>query len=233
MYAQVAQNEKGAALVGSVKEKFGGVFKFLFFTCATIVTFSGVLSIVVAATNFRPAFDFVNYVFLTLFGLIMLVVDAPYDSPGLRSFRMAVFWYGLFMTRFVGRGVWYLFLASITVGALYDNDILPMLGCILGGYVAGVAAYSIFFGWKLSSNLEAVRKKIVEQGPDQWGAYIPPNGMSKIQFRDLAASLQAITFTEEELHYIVAAMSVDVRSDGLISREEFEDWVRGPDMLVL
>lgn len=62
MYAQVAQNEKGAALVGSVKEKFGGVFKFLFFTCATIVTFSGVLSIVVAATNFRPAFDFVNYV---------------------------------------------------------------------------------------------------------------------------------------------------------------------------
>eukprot|EP00392_Amoebophrya_sp_AT5.2_P002944 g2949.t1 len=188
MYAQVAQNEKGAALVGSVKEKFGGVFKFLFFTCATIVTFSGVLSIVVAATNFRPAFDFVNYVFLTLFGLIMLVVDAPYDSPGLRSFRMAVFWYGLFMTRFVGRGV---------------------------------------------CNLEAVRKKIVEQGPDQWGAYIPPNGMSKIQFRDLAASLQAITFTEEELHYIVAAMSVDVRSDGLISREEFEDWVRGPDMLVL
>ncbi|CAD7955021.1 unnamed protein product [Amoebophrya sp. A120] len=233
MYQQVATTEKGKELLEGVRGKFGGMFKFMFFTSASIVTFSGILSIVVAATNMRPPFDFINYVFLTIFGLIMMAMDAPNETPFLRGFRAALLYYALFMTRFVGRGIWYLFLGSITVGALYDNDILPALGWVLGGYIMGVASYSIFYGIKLSKNLEAVRKKILDQGPEQWGAYIPPNGMSKIQLRDLASALTTVTFKDEELNYIVAGMSMDFRDDGIISQDEFEAWVRGPDMLVL
>ena len=36
----------------------------------------------------------------------------------------------------------YLFLASMVVGALWDNDTLPFLGFILGAYVTAVAIYS-------------------------------------------------------------------------------------------
>ena len=37
-------------------------------------------------------------------------------------------------------------------------------------------------------------------------------------------------FTEEEQNYIVAALSFEVRADDVISRDEFEEWVRGPGM---
>ncbi|CAD7934912.1 unnamed protein product [Amoebophrya sp. A25] len=235
-YQRVSQSEKAAAataLIGKAQERFGGIFKLLFFTCACGVIASGIISIITAATSFAPPFDFINYVFLTIFGLLMFFIDLPYETPLLRGFRYAMFTYALFMTRFVGRGVWYLFLASMTVGALWDNNVLPFLGFILGAYIAAVAGYSIFYGWRLSKSLEGVRVKILEQGPEQWGAYIPPDGLSKVQFRDLAASLNGVTFTDEQLGYIVAAMSFDVRSDDIISREEFEEWVRGPSMIVL
>ena len=67
----------------------------------------------------------------------------------------------------------------------------------------------IVFGWKLSRNLEDVRKKILEQGPEQWGAYIPPNGMSKIQFRDLASSLNGISFFLNLVYHFCKFKSYD------------------------
>ena len=89
-----------------VAKKFGGRWKLLFFTCAACVFSAGILSIVVGLSEFSPPFDFVNYVYLTAFGLLMLVLDLPVDNLTIRDFKTGIFTYALFMTRFMGRGVW-------------------------------------------------------------------------------------------------------------------------------
>jgi len=124
-------------------------------------------------------------------------------------------------------------LSAMTIGSLWDNDVSPFLGFILGSYVGVIAIYSIIFGWNLSRKLEFLRMKIRSQGPDQWAAYVPPIGMTKVQFRDLGASLANIVFSEEELNYIVDGFSFSVRADDIISREEFEEWVTAPSMMIL
>lgn len=233
-YSPVSQNLKGAALAQETAKKFGGLWKLLFFSCATCTLAAGVISILVSLTGVLVApFDLINYVFLTLFGLIMIIVDFPVDNPAIRNFKYSLWHYALFMTRFLGRGFWYIFLSAMQFGTLFGNDLCPFLGFIMGGWTIAVAIYSIIYGAKLSMKVEGVRRKIREQGRDQWGAYIPPNGMSKQQFRDLAASLKNIVFTEEEMTYIVAAFSFEVRSDDIISRDEFEDWINAPGMMIL
>ena len=71
----------------------------------------------------------------------------------------------------------------MTVGALWDNEICPFLGFVLGLWVAGVAIYALLYGWNLSRKLDFLRQKIRAQGPDQWAAYVPPVGMTKVRFK--------------------------------------------------
>lgn len=216
-----------------VTRKFGGRWKLLFFTNAVSVTVAGVLSIIIGISSMAPPFDFINYCYLTLFGLLMLLIDLPIDNITIREFRICIFTYGLFMTRFVGRGVWYIFLSAMVFGSLWDNEISPFLGFILGGYILGVACYSLLFGYNMTRKLEYLRGKIRAQGPDNWSAYVPPVGMTKVQLRDLGASLANVVFTDEELTFIVDGFSFSVRSDDLVSREEFEEWVTSGTMMIL
>lgn len=96
-----------------------------------------------------------------------------------------------------------------------------------------VAIGAIYKGVRLSLMLEEVRKKVLEQGPEQWGAYIPPAGMTKNQFKEMAVALKGTVFTDEELSYIIAAFSFEVRADDIISREEFEEWCSMTSMTIL
>merc|ERR1712232_37764 len=114
-----------------------------------------------------------------MFGLMMLVIDFPKESTTIHNFKVTIFHYALFMTRFCGRGLWYTFLSAMIVGSLWDNGICPPLGFIMGGFVFAVGGYAIWTGWKLSKRLEHVREKIIKQGPEEWQAYIAPNGMSQ------------------------------------------------------
>ena len=58
--------------------------------------------------TFDAPFDFINYVYLTLFGLIMIIIDIPVSNPRIDNLRFFIFNYALFMTRFIGRGIWYI-----------------------------------------------------------------------------------------------------------------------------
>lgn len=223
----------GSQLHQDAAKKFGGVWKLIFFSCAACVTTAGVLSIVVGIGSMAAPFDFINYVYLTMFGVLMLIIDLPVDNLTIREFKILIFTYALFMTRFIGRGLWYLFLGAMVVGSLWDNNVSPFLGFILGGYLGLVAIWSVIYGWQLSRKLDFLRMKIRSQGPDQWAAYVPPVGMTKVQFRDLGASLANKFFSEEELNYIVEGFSFSVRADDIISREEFEEWVTSPTMMIL
>jgi len=224
---QAEMQAKGKEALEKAGKKFGGMWKMLFFVAAVCVIVAGVMSILSGIINLISPFDFINYAYLTAFGLMMLVIDFPIEHLVIRNVKMAIFHYALFMCRFVGRGIWYLFLSAMTVGALWDNEVSPFLGFFLGGYIFFLAIYCIVYGVNLSKKLERVRSKVLEQGPEQWGAYIPPSGMTKEQFRQLASSLTGINFTDEELTYIVNAFSFEVRADDVISREEFDEWARG------
>jgi hypothetical protein len=229
------QLTKGTAILENTGVKyFGGMWKMLFFTCAACVVAAGAMSIIHLAWAFASPWDFTNNIYLTLFGLLMLMLDFPLENhPIAVSVKKQVTQYALFMTRFTGRGIWYLFLASMVFGALWDNNISPFLGFVLSGYMVVVAIICIVVGARLSQRLEAVRQKVIRGGPEQWGAYIPPSGMTKAQFRDLAQSLNQERFSDEELNYIVAGMSQEVKTDDIISKEEFTEWSEASTGLVL
>lgn len=87
-------------------KKFGGVWPLLFFLCGCLVTVAGALSIMAGVMYLYPFFDFINFVALTGFGLLMVFLDAPVDIVYVRNVKFAVFHYALFLTRFIGRGIW-------------------------------------------------------------------------------------------------------------------------------
>ena len=96
---------KAQQLVQNAGKRFGGVWKLAFFLNSCCVLTCGILSIVGGAFALAPPFDFINYCFLTLFGLLMLIIDFPLENhPNVRLYKMVIFHYALFLTRFTGRG---------------------------------------------------------------------------------------------------------------------------------
>lgn len=198
--------------------------------CCTIA--AGVIGVIdLALLAFAP-FDLINEIYLLCFGLMMLIIDFPVPNAKITEFKLMIYKFFLFMTRFTGRGVWYLFLGTMIVASLWDLSIQPFLGFILGGYVVILGFASIFMGVSKSMKLERVRSAMLKRG----NAFelCPPQGLSPGGFNDMSNSTSGIRFTDEELHYIFDALSFTVRADDVVSKEEFAEWVRpGSKMLVL
>ena len=57
---------------------------------------------------FSP-FDVIIFSYLMVFGLVMVILDSPFQHPKIVAFREAISKFCLFLTRFIGRGVTYLF----------------------------------------------------------------------------------------------------------------------------
>merc|ERR1719335_1763726 len=162
----------------------------------------------------------------------MIVVDIPFEHPKIRETKLTIYKNLLFMTRFTGRGLWYLFLGTMIVASLWDLNISPFLGFILGGYVVILGFASIFMGVSKSMKLERVRSAMLKRG----NAFdlCPPQGLSPGAFNDMSNSMSGIRFTDEEIHYIFDALSFTVRADDVVSKEEFCEWARpGTKMTVL
>eukprot|EP00392_Amoebophrya_sp_AT5.2_P002982 g2987.t1 len=194
-------NQAGEKLDAFAAAKFGGLWKFLFFIGAA---------------------------YLLLFGVVMLIIDAPMDTHGLSELRFAIFRYLLFMTRFVGRGVWYLFLATMIWASLYNLGLDPVLGFVLTGIVGALGIISIYFGMTKSLRLEKMRKALCALGPAAVLDLCPARGLTLPEFNDLAKKhVSGMSFSAEELGYIAAALSFKVRSDDMISMEEFRAWTQG------
>eukprot|EP00397_Hematodinium_sp_SG-2012_P025575 GEMP01026732.1.p1 GENE.GEMP01026732.1~~GEMP01026732.1.p1 ORF type:complete len:267 (+),score=63.86 GEMP01026732.1:39-803(+) len=210
--------------------KFGGIWKLFFFTAAVCVTASAIVGFFASLAKGFSIFDVINQVYLFIFGVLMLVVDLPVDfTQRLVAAKMTIYKYLLFMTRFTGRGIWYLFLACMIIGSLCDNGLCEWLGVVLGLYVAAVGAASTFQGCMKSIKLERVRGR-VNGRINELAALLPPSGMTKDQFGAMSAELVADSkFTDEDLNYIVNALSCSTRSEEseCISRREFAEWTRG------
>eukprot|EP00397_Hematodinium_sp_SG-2012_P040916 GEMP01044939.1.p1 GENE.GEMP01044939.1~~GEMP01044939.1.p1 ORF type:complete len:259 (+),score=35.95 GEMP01044939.1:107-883(+) len=221
------QNTSLPATFANAGRRFGGIWKLFFFIAAACVIGASVVGFFAAVAEEVSIFDIINQIYLGIFGLLMLVIDFPLEHPKVVAIRLSIYKYLLFMTRFTGRGIWYLFLSCLIMGALFENGLCDFVGFVLGGYVAVVGLASTVKGILKSIKLERVRVR-VNQRINELAALVPPGGMTKDQFGAMATELVADSkFTDEDLNYIVNALSFTVRSDDVISRREFAEWTRG------
>jgi len=138
----------------------------------------------------------------------------------------------LFLTRFIGRGVFYLFLGCMVCGNLWDNDTVPFLGFIIFGFLTSVGICAIYYGMKLTKKLDTVRKALLNKGSVTPGI-VPPTGLPIAKFGELALKVQGIPFTPEELGYIANALSQSIHADDVITQTEFEFWLKNPTPVLI
>merc|ERR1739848_384984 len=92
-----------------------------FFLGAIDVFAAGVIAVVCMIIKIQPAmFTFTSELFLLVFGFIMLISDFPLNQCGRPdkwkmtvSMKKSIFKFMLFLTRFTGRGLWYMFLGTM------------------------------------------------------------------------------------------------------------------------
>uniref|UniRef100_A0A7S0BBR5 COPI associated protein n=1 Tax=Pyrodinium bahamense TaxID=73915 RepID=A0A7S0BBR5_9DINO len=214
-------------------------WKVLFFGGAVMTFASGIGCLVyeVSRVEWAPA-TLISDIFLFLFGGLMVVLDFPIRHPQkwLVNIRDNCYKFLLFMTRFMGRGVWYLFLSTLVFASLWDNQINWFLGGVFTAYLCCLGIAALVKGYMISSRLQSVREAIVSSGR---GAehYIArgQSGLSKEQFR---AMVEQVTnrhdlFTNDDLDYVINALSFTPYNDGQVSMEEAEYWLRpGPILMV-
>merc|ERR1740121_2693334 len=144
-------------------------WRYGFFGGAVLVTATSIGTATYWLTHlaFAPATFFFE-VFLLIFGILMLVLDfdIPHVQlhPHVKAVRAQIYKFGLFMTRFMGRGMWYLFLATLVFGALWDTGINWFLGMVCTAYLTVLGVLAMGKGFVMSNKLNQVRDSIARAG---------------------------------------------------------------------
>mmetsp|Transcript_14931 Transcript_14931/g.29444 ORF Transcript_14931/g.29444 Transcript_14931/m.29444 type:complete len:253 (-) Transcript_14931:50-808(-) len=214
-------------------------WKWLFFGGALIVFVTGISSVIFRFVKFewQPA-TLTTQAFLLVFGSLMMVLDFPIPHPHkqLVVLRDHCYKFMLFMTRFMGRGLWYLFLGTLVFQALWDYGLNWFFGFVFTFYLVLLGVGALFKGWRISTKLHQVREMIVNSGRET-GHFIgrEQNGLSKEQFRALVEQVtnQNDMFTNDELDYVINALSFTPYNDGQVSVEECEYWLQHGSMLLV
>lgn len=204
----------------------------LFFGGAVVTFGSGLIAVIYWVLKFTWApCTFMSEVFLLFLGLLMIVLDfpIPHPHPALIQVRDNAYKFVLFMTRFTGRGMWYLFLATLVFCALYDNPISPFLGVVCSLYLGLLGIAALAKGVMVSLRLESVRSRIKSSG--RHADHFFPKGassMSKEMFKRLVEEEigRNDQFTNDELDYVINALAFSPYHDGMITLDEFEYWLR-------
>eukprot|EP00747_Dinoflagellata_sp_TGD_P185206 gnl/TRDRNA2_/TRDRNA2_41623_c0_seq1.p1 gnl/TRDRNA2_/TRDRNA2_41623_c0~~gnl/TRDRNA2_/TRDRNA2_41623_c0_seq1.p1 ORF type:complete len:240 (-),score=36.35 gnl/TRDRNA2_/TRDRNA2_41623_c0_seq1:77-796(-) len=228
--AQAMQGRGGPG--GAVSIEKNMTWRLAFFVASVVTSVSGVVA--VFHMIFEPGlelFSFIVSIFLLFFGLVMLILDMPIQTqhPAAVAARRNVTKFFLFMNRFTGRGLWYMFLGTMIFHILFDANVAAWLGALLGTVVVLVGGVATYFGVMLSRKLDQVRLAIMSGPPPA----IPPQGFTKMMFRDLVASTTGqggVRFTDDELDYIVNALTYpksyfEDQGDPKIDPMDFQFWL--------
>merc|ERR1711935_1311649 len=166
--------------------------------------------------------SFTTVLFMFFFGFLQVVLDfpIPHPNPTLAAVRVNIYKFLLFLTRFTGRGIWYLFLGTMIFATLFDLKISYFFGICLGGYVGILGLVTLVFGIRLSQRLDQVRKALLHDDKPP-----PHNGYSTEGFRTLAQDVAKVDFTDDELAYIFNSLSFTPLNDGVITPEEYKQWL--------
>jgi len=223
--------------VGKSSQQESGIekrmsWKLLFFVAACCTVAAAVISITYLISNFEFApCSFLSEIFLLFFGCVMLALDIPIADPiaALGAIRFHTYKFMLFLTRFTGRGLWYVFLGTMIWGALWDLNISWFLGFSMGLYVILLGIVSMVYGFRLSFKLDNVRKALMDgssKPPD-----CPEGGFSKEQFKENVLAVHTSVgsptqFTDDEVDYIMNGLSFTATNDGLITMDEYWFWLQ-------
>lgn len=211
-------------------------WRLMFFVAALCTLAGGGIAVfdLVKTCISKPApMAFMSELFLVIFGIIMVVLDFPFGATSATAnmIRDSIYKYMLFLTRFTGRGLWYCFLGTMIFSALWDLDISWFLGLALGLYVILLGLLTMFKGIQLSMKLDMVRKQINDR--DVVHATCPEQGWSKQGFTELINSIDALKFNEDDIDYIVNALSFTPESTGVISKAEYTWWLSPGSMSIV
>lgn len=187
--------------------------------------------------TFAPATFFFE-MFLLMFGLMMLVLDTPVPHvqkhPHIQGVRFHIYKFALFMTRFWGRGMWYLFLATMVFGALWDTDINRFLGGFSTLYLTVLGIFAMAKGALMSHKLNRVRDRINDAGLAA-ERYVPSGSISMSQFKVVVESTtnEQELFNDDELAYVINALSFSPYNEGQVTLDEIKYWLApGPPLMV-
>jgi len=220
----------GAPMMGGGGQAVAGIaknmsWKFLFFGAACCTLASSIIAIIYMIITIKIApCSFTTVLFMLFFGLMQVVLDFPVPHPNqtLAWTRLNIYKFLLFLTRFTGRGIWYLFLGTMIFATLWDLKISYFFGICLGGYVGILGLVTLVFGVRLSQRLDQVRKALLHDDKPP-----PHGGYSTEGFRTLAQQVSSgkIEFTDDELTYVFNSLSFTASNDGVITPEEYKQWL--------
>ncbi len=77
------------------------------------------------------------------------------EHPRITEFKMGIYKFCLFLTRFIGRGIAYLFLGSMVCGNLWDYS-MGFLGFIIFGFLTVIGGAAIYKGFQITKKLDMV-----------------------------------------------------------------------------
>lgn len=226
----------GFGQMQAMSKKFPVKMNLMFFSAACCVLaagFIGTLDLLFTSGIFAPT-DLIDEIYLLFFGLIMFVLDAPLSFKLILEVKQHVYKYARFLTRFTGRGIWYIFLGTTTWATLWENSISKFLAVFLGFFVMGVGLFSAVMGYIKSRKLERVRYQVFQQKQAQkletlyraFAKSTPSVGLNKHEFNDLCVQLKGIQFEQEELTYVFNALTNGPRSEN-VTLEDLDEWCTG------
>lgn len=234
----------GQRIFLGLMKKFGGLWKLFFFSAALATITAAIISIVGCCFEGQPVFLFFTQIYLLLIGLALCIIDLPDFREGnepahFYKLHFAVNKYLMGFTRFIGRGLAFLFLSTMIYSALWNNNVFPSLGIILGGYVAFVGIVSIAVGFRRSHTLDrtrvALQRQVATKGEPYISMICPRGGLTGEQFKELALQFNGEKFNDEDIRYIMHALCNGVKRSPypVASYEDFSGWVMGRHMVLM
>mmetsp|Transcript_17259 Transcript_17259/g.38043 ORF Transcript_17259/g.38043 Transcript_17259/m.38043 type:complete len:259 (+) Transcript_17259:23-799(+) len=234
--------------MGSKAQPVGLHFQRLYFAAAVVVTTAGVVAavdlILNAASQLESPFDFLNSIYLVCFGLLMVVLDFPFTQgeEKLAPLRAHIYKFALFLTRKLGRGLWYFFLGAFVFATLWDNSISAFLAVALGGFCGVVGLVACWGGFLLSQKLK-VAQEALSSGNFRLDMVRRdfPNGFSSpeafnevIQKNTGNAPGGAVSFSDEELVYVMNGLRRTFSpASSTVDLADFEEWLSHPGWTVV
>lgn len=229
-------------------------WKYWFFSAGFCVFAGGVtasVALFLAGKFALKPFDFLNELYMVVFGLVMLILDSPVHTlpcAGLhllvQEFREAMFKYCLFLTRFTGRGLWYFYLGCLTFATLWEHRLnvkySKWLAVVLGSYIGIVGFVSTVAGMIKSRKLERVRYKLyelkvagtMERVYKRHARQDPAQGMNKMEFNGMANESAGVNFDSDDRNYVFDAITTPPHNDAL-TLEDLDEWCREGGMTLL